>query len=126
MRLFADRIDIAPLQKIAPPPAKEKWGSLKSLEKYLATIVAPEEAREIMGPLFGAYELRLADAHLAGSDLDGSFKLVEIDPKAPPLAQGFSLINNITRAIWRAGDTVHKYVLNRRNTAEPAGGTNEK
>jgi hypothetical protein len=126
MRLLADRIDIVPLQKVAPPPPHEKWGSLKSLEKYLATIVAPEEAREITGPLFGAYELRLADAHLAANDLAGSFKLAGIDPQTPSIAQGFSLINNVTRAIWKAGDTVHKYVLNRRKTAELAGSTNDK
>jgi hypothetical protein len=113
MRLIADRIDVDPHHKIATPPPTEKWGSLKSLEKYLATLVPPEDARKIMGPLFGVYELRLADAHLAANDLNNAFKRACVDPKAPPLDQGYSLINNVARAIWTAGDIVHQHIRHR-------------
>jgi hypothetical protein len=44
-RLLADRIDAAAIQQVAPPPAKENWRSLKSLEKYLGTIVTESKAR---------------------------------------------------------------------------------
>ena len=111
MRLIADRIDVDPLQKIALPSPKDKWGSLKSLEKYLATLVPVEDARKVMGPLFGAYELRLADAHLAANELKNSFDLAGINPQASPLEQGYSLIANVARAIWTVGDIVHRQVL---------------
>jgi hypothetical protein len=114
MRLIADQIDVHPLQKIAPPPTNERWGSLKSLEKYLATIVTPEHARKVMGPLFGVWELRLADAHLSANDLENSYKLADIDPQAAPLDQGFNLISNVAKAIWRVGDIVHRHVTGRR------------
>jgi hypothetical protein len=120
MRLIAEQIDVHPLQKIAPPPINERWGSLKSLEKYLATIVTAEHARKVMGPLFGVYELRLADAHLAANDLKNSFKLAGIDPQAAPLDQGFNLINNVAKAIWTAGDIVHRHALGRRQAAKAA------
>jgi hypothetical protein len=118
MRLIADRIDVDPLQKIAPPPPKEKWGSLKSLEKYLATLVPPDHARKVMAPLFGVYELRLADTHLAATELNNSFKLAGIDPRASPLDQGYSLISNVVKAIWTAGDIVHRHVHSRQQVAE--------
>ncbi len=120
MRLIADRIDIGPLQKIAPPPAKEKWGSLKSLEKYLATLVPAEDARTAMGPLFGVYELRLADAHLAAKDVENAFKLAGIDREAPPLDQGYSLIRNVADAIWAAGAIVYKHVRGREGSGHAA------
>ena len=110
MRLIADRIDIGPLQKIVPPPAKEKWGSLKSLEKYLATLVSADDARKIMGPLFGTYELRLADAHLQADELRRAYDLVGVDPQAPPIDQGFTLIDNVAKTIWVVGNVVHKTV----------------
>ena len=120
MRLIADRIDLSPLQKIAPPPAKEKWGSLKSLEKFLATLVPEERARQIMGPLFGAYELRLADAHLPASGLKDSFGLAGIDPLAPSLDQGCSLIDNVARTIWTIGHIVHRHIQSGDEKGNPA------
>jgi len=56
VRLTADRIDATALQRLVPPPAKEKWGSLKSLEKYLGTIMPEANAHAAMTPLFGAYD----------------------------------------------------------------------
>lgn len=99
MRVVADRIDSSILQKIAPPPKGEKWGSLKSIEKYLATIVSADDARLIVGPLAGAYDLRVADAHLAKEDLDKAYKLVRVDPNAKSLDQGFWLIATVVSAL---------------------------
>jgi hypothetical protein len=92
-----------PLQKVVPPPKGEKWGSIKSLEKYLATLVSPEEARAIMGPLAGAYDLRLADAHLPAEELTKAYELLRIDPKAPPLDQGFWLAVAVVEALNAIG-----------------------
>lgn len=106
MRIVADRIDVSNLQKIALPPKNEKWGSLKSLEKYLATIISPDAARTVMGPLAGAYDLRVADAHPAGEDLKKAYQLARVDPNAKPLAQGFRLIAAVVSALMKVGRIV--------------------
>ena len=97
-RLTADSIDIAALQEIAAPPKGEKWGSLKSLEKVLATACASEDARHALTPLVGTYQLRLADAHLPGSELAEAMKLAGIDSSSPALHQGQALIANCASA----------------------------
>jgi hypothetical protein len=97
-RLTADSIDIAALQEIVEPPKGEKWGSLKSLEKVLATVCAPEDARHALTPLVGTYQLRLADAHLPGSELAEAMKLAGIDSSNPSLHQGQTLIANCAAA----------------------------
>ncbi len=68
VRLIVERIDVRPLQKIAPPPKGETWGSLKSLEKALATFVHPDDARTQLAVLAFVYELRKSDSHLPSSD----------------------------------------------------------
>lgn len=99
IRLTADRIDAAALQKFVSPPLGETWGSLKFLEKYLATIVSANEARKVMGPLAGAYELRIADAHLPSGKLKSAYELARVDPDAPLLAQGFQLMASVVSAL---------------------------
>jgi len=99
MRLIAERIDSAALQKVVPPPKGEKWGSLKSLEKYLGTIISPENARLVVGPLVGAYDLRGGDAHLPGASLAEAYELARIDPKKSRLEQGFTLIASVASAL---------------------------
>jgi hypothetical protein len=103
IRIVADRIDTAALQKIAPPPRGEQWGSIKSLEKYLATVTSPENARAIMGPIAGAFDLRLADAHLPQEELTKAYELTRVDPEAPPLLQGYRLIAAVASALIRVG-----------------------
>ncbi|HZL59176.1 MAG TPA: hypothetical protein VFC38_05705 [Stellaceae bacterium] len=103
IRLVADRIDTTAVQKMAPPPAGECWKSIKSLEKYLATIVSPENARRVTGALAGAYDLRLADAHLPPEELSHAYKLVRVDPEAPLLDQGFWLIASVVSALIEIG-----------------------
>ena len=83
------------------PPKNTKWGSLKSLENLLATKVDVEEARRIMGPLFGIYEIRQADAHLAGKELDDSLNLVGVNQKEPYVFQGRQLLHACVTSIYR-------------------------
>jgi hypothetical protein len=92
IRLTADRIDVEGLQAVALPPKGEKWGSLKSLEKYLATIVSVEDARKIMTPLAGVYELRIADSHLPPAEMKKALEMARVNSEASPLKQGFWLI----------------------------------
>lgn len=99
MRVVADQIDTAALQKVVPPPKGAKWGSLKSLENYLAARKSAGQARALLGPLAGAYDLRLADAHMPKAKLDDAFKLARVDPDAPPFVQGFSLLASVVQAL---------------------------
>jgi len=92
-RLTADSFDATALQKRVRPPSGERWGSLKSLEKLLATQIGVDQARAAMGPLFGIYELRLADAHLPASELDEALEKVGINQSAPYVVQGYQLLD---------------------------------
>jgi hypothetical protein len=100
-RLTADSIDFASLQKIVPVPKGEKRGSLKSLESVIATVVVAEEAHRTMTPLFGTYELRLADAHLPPSDLKKAFEMVNAKREAPWIDQGLRLLDSVVSALSR-------------------------
>ena len=115
MRLVADRVDASALQRIVPPPQGERWGSIKSLEKFIATLTSPEDARLITGALAGAYELRVADAHLPSDELDKAYELVRVDPTAPPLIQGFRLIASVVSALLNIVDIIRN--ANRREQA---------
>ena len=79
---------------------------MKSLEKYLSTVVSEEEARRIMGPLFGAYELRIADAHYSSKNVEDAFKILDIDTKMSRLDQGYRLIEKVAHTILRIGDAI--------------------
>jgi hypothetical protein len=91
-RVIVDNIDTPVLQKIVKPPKETKWGSLKSLENVVALKVGPEKARTILGPLAGIYELRNADAHLPGSEIDAHLELAGVDQNAPFVIQGLQLL----------------------------------
>ena len=92
-RLFVETIDVTELHKIAPPPKNGSGtGSIKSLERVLATITSPSEARIALTRLVGIYELRGADAHLPSLELDESFELAGVDKSASPLEQGLQML----------------------------------
>lgn len=105
-RVTADSIDAREIQKLVPPPANEKWGSLKSLEKLLATRIDPAVARGMVGSLVGAYELRHGDAHLPGQELDTAFALVGIDRQAPFVFQGRQLLHACVASIHGIADVI--------------------
>jgi hypothetical protein len=99
-RLTADSIDVGPLQARAPLAKGEtKRSSLKSLERALTTLVSPDEARRLTGPLVGIYELRLADAHLPSTDIGNSYALAGIDPAASTLRQGMQMMDRAARTL---------------------------
>lgn len=91
-RMTADSIDVGALNKVVEPPKGQGWGSLKSLEKVLATVIGDEAAHVVMGPLVGVYELRLGDAHLPSGDIDDAMALLRIDQRAPLVTQGAQLM----------------------------------
>ena len=102
-RLTADSIDAAAIQKVVKPPAGQKWGSLKFLESLVATRTDVKDARSAVGPLFGIYELRHADAHLAGQ-FDEILKLVSIDRSLSFVFQRYQLLETCVSSLTRIAD----------------------
>src|SRR5260370_15535482 len=105
-RLTADHIDTQVLHAIVAPPEGENWGSLKSLEKVLATVVAAREAYLLLGPLHGIYNLRIADAHIPSADLDDAFTLTSVDRTAPFVIQGGQLIHACVNCLHLIADAL--------------------
>jgi hypothetical protein len=91
-RIIVDDVDIESIQKIAIPPKNIKWGSLKTIENLLAIKIRKEEARNILSPFVGVYELRNGDAHLPSCDIKNSFNLIQIDRNLPLVIQGYQMI----------------------------------
>lgn len=98
-RITADLIDPKVAQKVVQPPKDERWGSLKSLERALATICTPEFARTITGPLFATYDLRLSDAHLPKSDVEKAFEIIGIQDDDAPIMAGFKMLHMVVSSI---------------------------
>jgi hypothetical protein len=102
-RLTADSLDAGAIKdrlKSLNALEEPKWGSLKSLERLLATQVGPDRARAAMAPLFGVYDLRLADAHLASEEVDESLKQLGVAEAAPRVVQGYQLMRACVNAIY--------------------------
>lgn len=97
--MTADSLDTKALQNLVAPPNGEKWGSLNSLEKVLATRVSASDAHIMMTPLFGTYELRLADAHLPSGEVDIALGNLGIDPSKSAIEQGVQLIDRCAYAL---------------------------
>jgi len=107
-RLTADSLDQSVLQKIAGPSKDEKLRSLKLLEKVLALRVGATRARSLLGPLHGVYNLRHADAHLPGSELEAALELTQVDKTTPFVLQGFQLLNSCVSALYAIADELGK------------------
>lgn len=108
-RLTADSLDATEIQRIAPPPSKTKWGSLKSLENLLASKIDAEKARLIIGALVGAYELRHADAHLPGKEIQESFSLLNIKRSYPTIIQGYQLLHSCVSSLYGVIDVLKSW-----------------
>lgn len=108
-RLIVDRINIGHLRTIVAPPKGEDWGSLKSLEKVLASIIPATEARAMLSHLVGIYELRLGDAHLPSTKLEASFALAGLNANDNPLRVAEKLIDITVRSLTEISDTIIKY-----------------
>lgn len=107
-RLTADSIDTTAVQRVVSPPKGEKWASLKSLEKVLAKVIPADEARNLLSPLVGIYELRHADAHLAGSEIEEALTLAGVDSTLPPIQQGCQLIHACVSSLYKIAEVIKK------------------
>jgi len=106
VRVVVEHVDTAALHKIVTPPEKENWGSLKSLEKVLATVTGENWAHAALGPLHGIYNLRLADAHPASNDLDEAYELAHVDRTLPFVMQGRDLLVTCVTSLHTIADAV--------------------
>jgi len=103
VRAFTDRINVRDLRRLSSNEDKEKLASNKLLQDILAQEVGVDRAREIFGPIIGAYDMRVGDAHPTGSKIGDALKLVRIDENASFLRQGETLIHNFGEAVWWIG-----------------------
>ncbi len=84
-------------------------GTLKLLESLLASVTSKDFAKSHMAPLYGVYDLRGADAHLASKDIENSYTRIQIDRDAPFVLQGASLLKNVADTIGVIGTQIKKY-----------------
>jgi hypothetical protein len=103
IRVFSDRLDIRELRKISTHEGKEKLGSNRLLQDVLAQKIEAEKARSVCGPIAGAYEMRLGDAHPTGSGIGDALALAGVDESSSFLRQGEQLISNFAYSIWSIG-----------------------
>ncbi len=106
-RLFVERVDVdAVVAQIALAKGEKKPGSLKAIERLLSGMVSVDEARTVMAPLFGIYDLRLADAHLGSGLIDTGKKRAGVDDGAPAAMQGRQLLQGFVNTITRITDII--------------------
>ena len=96
-------MDVRELRKLSTHSNKDKLGSNKLLEDILAQKVGVEKARKVFGPIVGAYDMRVGDAHPTSSKIDEAIKLAGIDQSNSFLKQGEQLISNFGQSIWWIG-----------------------
>lgn len=108
-RLFVESLDASAMQKIAAPPKKQKWGSLKSLENLLASKFDRDLVREATAALVGIYELRHADAHLTTSKIEGALKLLDVDRSQPYVHQGFTILDRVVGSIYNVSKFLQEW-----------------
>ncbi len=99
-RVTADSLNVSEMHSLMPSAKKEKLGSLKSLEKLIASQTNKSIARSMMSSLVGAYELRLADAHLPKSTIDDTFSLLNIDRSNPMVFQAYQMLSSCVSSIY--------------------------
>jgi len=103
VRVFSDRLNVRELRALATHVDKEKFGSNKLLQDVLAQKVGADRARLVFGPIAGAYDMRVGDAHPTGSNIGDALKLAGIDEGSSFLRQGEQLISNFGRSVWLIG-----------------------
>lgn len=105
-RLTADGLDTSALHKIAPPGPSVRLASLKSLQLVIEKYSDSIEANNIMTPLFGIYDLRLADAHLTSHDLDSALTNIGIDQSSPFVLRGYQMLRSLAFTLFEIGKRI--------------------
>ena len=63
----------------------------------------------MLSALVGIYDLRLADAHLASSEVHESFRLTGVDEDAPLVHQGLQLLHACVSAIYEITSELERW-----------------
>jgi hypothetical protein len=66
----------------------------------MALQVDPALARALLGPLHGVFNLRHADAHLPGSELDTALALLRIGVSLPLILRGCQLMHSCVSSLY--------------------------
>ena len=99
-RFLIERIDMDFLKTLKKE--KDNLGTLKRLENILTAL--GYDGREIMGALFGVYDLRLTDAHLPSKEkTEDAMKRVGVDYDEMGFNSGKELINNVNNSLIEIG-----------------------
>lgn len=106
IRVFSDRLNIDELRKLSRHAEKEKFRSNKLLQDVLAQKIGADKARNVFSAIAGAYDLRVGDAHPAGSNIGEALKLAGIDQSSSFMRQGEQLIHNFGRSVWWIGNAM--------------------
>lgn len=103
VRVFSDRLNVKELRNLSTHSDKDKLGSNKLLQDILSQKVGDDTARKIFGPIVGAYDMRVGDAHPTSSKIEEALKLAGVDEEISFLRQGQQLISNVGQSIWWIG-----------------------
>ncbi len=103
VRIFSDRLNVKELRTLSTHSNKDKLGSNKLLEDILSQKVGDDTARKVFGPIVGAYDMRVGDAHPTSSKIGEALDLAGIDNESSYLRQGEQLITNVGQSIWWIG-----------------------
>lgn len=103
VRVFSDRLNVKELRNFSTHSDKHKLGSNKLLQDVLSQKVGDDTARKVFGPIVGAYDMRVGDAHPTSSKIEEALQLAGIDDDISFLRQGQQLISNVGQSIWWIG-----------------------
>ena len=106
VKFTIERLEKESLRRILG--VKDSIGTLKLLEKLLASVTSDDFAKLHMAPLFGVYDLRGADSHLASGNIECSYKRIGIDREKPYVVQGAMLLKNVANTIGEIGIYIKK------------------
>ncbi|WP_086480463.1 hypothetical protein [Oceanospirillum sanctuarii] len=103
VRAFSDRLNVKELRTLSKHENKDKLGSIKILQDILSQKVGNDDARRVFGPIVGAYDMRIGDAHPTSSGIGEALELAGIDKESSFLRQGQQLISNVGESIFMIG-----------------------
>lgn len=103
VRVFSDRLNVKELRALSAHPNKDKLASNKLLQDILSQKVGDDAARKVFGPIVGAYDMRVGDAHPTSSKIGEALERAGIDTENSFLRQGQQLISNVGQSIWWIG-----------------------
>lgn len=106
VRVFSDRLNIQELRSLSTHSKKDNLGSNKLLQDVLSQKVGNDTARKIFGPIVGAYDMRVGDAHPTSSKIGEALKLAGINNEDSFLRQGQQLISNFGQSIYWIAKTM--------------------